>query len=253
MIYFLAVNYGTSYLIEEWVANIRNVYSNNTIVLVDNFKSEEERKKTIDICNKVNIDLILSDNIGYGRGLNKAIEYCFEKEKNKNFYIFAGNLDIEYVHIPDKLPKGKYVYVPIVEESIKKNRNPFLTKIQKNIFPIYYLAGYFKSIPLLYFAIAVNKVFSKIPSQIWAVHGSLFCFNSSCVENDKLLFNEKSFLYCEELEFASYMEHARVDFLNKKIKIIHKENAATGEINTSKKSFFKLWWPSYKNWYTRWK
>lgn len=251
--YFLSVNYGTSNLIEEWALNIKNICEDARLVVVDNFKTIEERKTVIDITDKIGIYLIKSENIGYGRALNKAINLCFEIEKDKNFNIFAGNLDIEFTNLPLDLEPGKFVYIPTVKESIKINRNPFLTQLQKKVFPLYYLAGYFKSVPLLYFAITINKLFSVIPSNIWAVHGSLFCFNSDCIAKNEALFNEESFLYCEEMEFASYMENANVIFLDSEISIIHQEHAATSEIVTSRKKFFDFWWPSFNNWYKRWK
>jgi hypothetical protein len=250
--YFITVNYGTSDLIEKWVVSIRRNINNSKITIVDNFYSDREREKTKQVCEKLNVNLILSSNIGYGRALNKAINYAFQVE-NGNFLIFAGNMDIEYINIPKKIHNGKCVFVPQIIENKRNNRNPFLTKIQKKVFIIYYLAGLLNSINFLKIAIGINKIVSLIPSQIWATHGSLFCFNSKCIENSREIFNESSFLYCEELEFASFMENIDAIFIKADIKVFHFGQVATKEVNKSKKDFFTLWWPSFKNWWKRWK
>ena len=253
LLYFLTVNYGTSEFIEKWASSIRSLSNKSTLVLVDNYKSQEERKKTIDITHNLDIHLIKSENVGYGRGLNKAIDFCLEVEGDVPFIIFAGNLDIEFEEISFDYNNDKSVYVPIVEEESNKNRNPMLTYAQKLIIPVYHYSCSKKSILLLYFAILLNKLTSLIPSRLWAVHGSLFCFNSNCVEKKKPIFNENSFLYCEEMEFASYMENNNAKFKQTAIHIKHQQKAATGKLVTSKNKFFELWLTSFNNWYRRWK
>jgi GT2 family glycosyltransferase len=251
--YFIGVNYGTSNLIIEWANNIRSFKKNALLIIVDNFKNESERCNIKKITIDNNIILIESDNVGYGQGLNKAIQYCIDLEKENEFIVFAGNLDIKYVSLPSILPSGKYVYIPLVKESTKNNLNPFLTYAQSKVLPMYMLVGYTKSIVLLYLIVIINKIISKFPSRIWTIHGSLFCFNSRCIKKNEPIFNENSFLYCEEIEFGSYMESHQVEFFLSDIEILHSEHVATSDLITSKQKFIEIWWPSFLSWYRKWK
>jgi len=250
--YFITVNYNTSSLIDNWIDNIREHAINSEIVIVDNYSTEEELQNVVEICIKKSVHLIESSNVGYGRGLNKAIKYSIEKENNVAFNIYAGNLDVSFSNIPTDLPSGKYVYIPEIKEKNRLNRNPFLTELQKYILPLYYLSGFLQSSLLLSMTTGVNKLVGYFPSKIWAIHGSMFCFNSTILQ-EKTIFNDNSFLYCEELEFASFIESNNIKYITTNIRLEHFGQVATGNINTSKKKFLKLWWPSFENWSNRWK
>jgi hypothetical protein len=251
--YFITVNYGTSNLIKVWASSIRKVSKDAALVLVDNFKSECERDRVKSIVKDLDIHFIESENVGYGQSLNKAIDYCFDLEGDRSFNIFAGNLDIEYKSFSLVKMDKKCVYIPTIQEVKNKNRNPFLTHLQKKNLYLYLIPAYFKSAYLLYFAVGVTKVIGKIPSKIWAVHGSVFCFNSECINKREYIFNEDSFLYCEELEFASYMEKNKVAFIEADIFVVHNANASTHEIKNSRKRHFEIWRVSFLNWLIRWK
>jgi len=248
---FITVNYGSSALLVQWAKNIRMQCSDTVLIVVDNFKNENERLKVINITKLYDIILIESDNIGYGAALNKGISYAMDRFSEKNLIFFAGNLDIIYKNIPKKYPIGRYVYIPIIKEG-KRNRNPFLTKLQKKILPIYRIAGLTQSLYVYYLVVIINKIIGLIPYKIWAIHGSLFCFNSLAIKEYKNIFNDNSFLYVEELEFASYMESNNIEFINSNIEIEHHAHISTKDIIAKRKIYLSIWWSSYKNWLIRW-
>jgi len=248
---FISVNYGTSGIIKDWIDSINKCYTGNKeFIIVDNYKSEEERKTIEKLSVKLRFHLIKSDNIGYGAGLNKGLYYAENELNLKNAIIFAGNLDLEYKNIPQNL-NGKYVYVPRVLEGTR-NRNPFLTKLQHKITSIYKFAAKYKISYIYYMVIIINKLVGFIPSKIWAVHGSLFCFNLSILDKNEMLFNENSFLYGEELEFASFMHSKGILFKDSEIIVEHSSHVCTKEVNDSTQKFLDLWSPSFLNWDKRW-
>jgi len=250
MYYFVSVNYGTSHIISDWICSIKNQCNKDkVIIIIDNYKNSEERKKVLQLSKELNFHLIESENRGYGNGLNKGIQYIKNNFGNKGI-IFAGNLDLEYKNIPELPIDNDYVFVPKVMEGTR-NRNPFLTRLQHKITPLYKIAGITQSPYLYYVVIAINKAVGLFPSKIWAVHGSLFCFSNSLIDND-ILFNNESFLYGEELEFASYMEFKKAKFFDTDIVVNHDSHICTKDINASTKTFLQFWWPSFKNWGDRW-
>lgn len=258
MYYFITVNYNSSHLVKDWITSIKKTCKNkHEIIIIDNFSTLKEKIIMQKLAKKYNFILIESSNIGYGAAINKGINYIknYENDKNKinnNIVIFAGNMDLIYKNIPEKLSIGNFVYVPQVYEN-NRNRNPFLTRLQKNLsINFYKLAAVTNSVFFYYIAIGINKLIGFIPSKIWAVHGSLFCFNYKLINKYEKIFNDNSFLYAEELEFASYMEYKNAIFINTDIIVEHKSHATTQYINKSRKDFLKLWIPSFNNWLNRW-
>lgn len=249
---FLGINYGTSYLIKEWHQSVIDLNRDAQFYIVDNYSTEQERLDTIGLCNELGIYLIKLENIGYGSALNKAFSVIQGHFKDCDFVIMGGNLDLRFLNLPANLSPGNYVYVPQVIEN-NKNKNPFLTKFQSRFLRLYKLAIISNSPLTLKIIIALFKVLKFFPSKTWAIHGSLFCFHSSVLSKTEI-FNEKSFLYCEELDFACYVERiSQSSFLTTDIKYEHYRNATTSEIRKRSISFFNIWKPSFVNWLQRWK
>lgn len=254
MYVFITINYGTSKLIKPWAESIRKNCSNCILILVDNYYSDEERQNVTSLANDHNIELIYSDNHGYGKSLNTALKYFkknLSKSKENDIIFFIGNIDINFLNIPKYLPKEKNVYEPTIKEK-RRNRNPFLTKLQSRYRFLYKLASRTESLLIYYIAVTFNKFLGIFPSKTWAIHGSLFCFHYLAIQKNIKIFNENSFLYAEELEFASYMEQNDVNFIKSDILVEHFPHAATIEIVRDRKNFIKIWKKSYDNWLERW-
>ncbi|MBY7962943.1 hypothetical protein KW476_11060 [Vibrio fluvialis] len=251
-IYIIGVNYGTSNLIIPWYNSVVDKAPQASLVVVNNYHSSEENERVNKIVKDLDITLISSENVGYGRALNKAINKIkSEISDGENVIFLCGNLDIKFKEIPKTFAVGKKAYVPVVSE-LGKNRNPFITKIQKRFLPLHKLSINTNNIIVFMGVITILKILSFIPSKIWATHGSLFCFNSSCLCDDENIFNEDTFLYSEELEFASYIESIGAKFVNTSLTYEHMAHAATFSIISDKSRFFEVWKPGFINWLKRW-
>jgi len=250
MMYFVGVNYGSCDYIKEWLLSIRENIRDAFVLLVDNYKCNSERIRVRSICEEYNIELIEAENIGYGKALNLGISYCREKSNNLNDIIFAGNIDIRYRRLASELSVGRYVYVPRVYEK-GKNKNPFLTRFQKRIARHQIHSARFRSKNMLYIIVLMTKCLKIIPSPIWTMHGSVFVFSMGCL-NHKSIFNEKTFLYSEEMEFGSYMEEVDVMFINADIVVDHIGHVSTRKISDEER-FMNYWIASIQNWYKRWR
>lgn len=251
MFVFISVNYGTCELIQGWVKNVRSFVPDAYFIIVDNFKSQDERLMVRELSRELSFILLEADNIGYGRALNLAISYAKKQLSSSEKIFFAGNLDIKYSSIPMDFPSGKYVYQPRAYEGLR-NRNPFLTRLQKKWLFLHFFTLKTNSPYALLFVTSCLKILGFIKSKVWTVHGSLFCFNEQCLY-DENIFNEKSFLYSEELEFGSYMEMNKCEFISSPLEYYHEAHVATSGLICSKEKFIEIWRPSFINWMGRWK
>lgn len=251
MNFFIGVNYDSSSCIKDWVLSINKCSQQSEIFIVDNFSSEAERQECLALSKEINFKLLTCDNIGYGRALNYAFSYikCNYNISDESVF-FAGNIDIIYSSIPQKLPNGNFVYIPKTMEG-NRNRNPFLTKLQSKVLPLYKVVVKTENGFLLKIIILINKIIGFFPSQPWAIHGSLFSFNGALLSDNTEIFNENTFLYCEEIEFASYCEEKKIDFVSSDIIYQHIAHVSTGKIITDLSSFIKVWKPAFINWNKR--
>lgn len=246
---FIAVNYNTSRLIEVWHNSIKKICDDNFLYVVDNFHSELERGRVVAICRRLGIHVLESENVGYGSALNKCLSIV--KSEHKDCIIVAGNLDVTFLKFPSDLPVGNYVYVCKAMEG-SKDRNPFLTTLQSKFLFLHKFSMASDNIFILTAVIFLIRMVGMFPSKLWAVHGSVFCFNSSLL-SDMNIFNENTFLYSEELEFASYVEHiSKSEFIFTGITYKHSAHAATSSIIKKKRDFLAIWKPGFANWQKRW-
>lgn len=247
MYYFLCVNYDSTDFVEKWANSINKLNLDCEKVVVDCYHSTDEREKIKKLAESMCFDLLYVDNIGYGRGLNLGLSYLSAKIKETQFSIMFGNSDIEFTSIGNIGDETVCIAPEIFEGS--RNRNPFLTRFQGRFLWLYDLAYYLRSRIIKRLASVVMKGLSIVPSKTYAVHGSLFV-----VENHIpiLPFNENTFLYCEEMEFAEYLMHQG-------IRIVKSENYSGkhfGGVSTSKafvgtKHKFSNWRVSWKNYRDR--
>lgn len=252
---FISVNYDSSSLISDWYESIKILDTDAQFILVDNYSNDLERELVEQICLDLGIKLLLSENVGYGGGLNLAYKYLLDYyEDLENMVIFSGNLDVKFKRLPLMSKKGNYVFVPKVYER-GRNRNPFLTKFQSHFLILHKFSVISKSLIVFRFVIILLKLASFFPSRIWAVHGSLFCFNGNVLMagNEGLIFNCNSFLYSEELEFASFIEQVSGSTLiEADIVCEHEAHATTSKLINNSNDFFEVWSPSFYEWLVRW-
>lgn len=253
--YFISVNYKTSHEIENWATNIRNLKPNANLYIVDSFSNEEEKKRTSDICRTLQIELLYSENLGYGNSLNIGLDAAKRDAANEidsSIFVF-GNLDVAYMLLPDETQSqhSAYALMPDVMEGTR-NRNPFMTKLQRKFAWLYWPAAKAKSNTLFLLAALTIKILGKIPSKAYACHGSVFCLNGLALKKiDEPIFNKKSFLYWEEIDYADLLNKHKIPLIKSKIAAKHARNASTFELARSRQNIINYWAASYENWIER--
>lgn len=250
--YFISVNYNSCESALLWLKSIRKLDPRGEVIIVDNYYSEDERRRMQAISDEHKIVLLTAENIGYGRALNAAFEYLKVKQiPVEDIVIFAGNLDVKFTSIAMKKQHFPSAYVPTVNER-NRNRNPFLTTFQRRLLGLHRLSLLSGNRYVFMSVILLLKLARLVPSKIWAVHGSMFIFDGEVLNNGRM-FNEETFLYSEELEFASYLQYNSIPLVDCDVAYEHVGGVATSAIVSSISDFMQIWKPSFINWLNRWR
>ena len=255
--YLIGVNYRTSELIHTWANSAREHIPQVELLLVDNFSSGAERKNVRQICEKLSITLILSENNGYGSALNTAFkEIKVNNHITKTDLIMAGNIDLEFENFLEPRKSEVTVYMPKIIERQKlryRNRNPFITQVQL------YCVCIFKPLLrcdaqfLIIFIQVLYKFLGYLPSKAKGVHGSLFCFNAGLLNLSANIFNDNAFLYCEEIEFAKFLETNHIAIEPWETVIVHEAHQSISQSFRRNRDRHELWKQSYLEFLNRWK
>ncbi len=253
MLYAIAVNYGTADVIHDWATSILQEHPDSCLYLVDNFKSDADRQAARVACEAAHIRMIESENVGYGRGLDVGLAMLLsEHEIASDDLIVFGNIDLSLSNVTVPASEAAMAYMPIVLQD-GAPRNPFLTHMQRRFVRLYDIAAVLRSPKILRLASGVIKLIGKLPSRAYATHGSLFVLNGAGLQAiPKPVFNEETFLYCEEMEFAEAVRAGKIGLIHCDIEVKHIGKVSTGAVTQTNKAFFDLWYPSWRNWRKRW-
>lgn len=239
--------------VPNWHASIIKQQPNARVILVDNFSNAQHRNKIAAYCTENGIELITLPNVGYGVALNRAIEYLSSYRDlgcEAQTVLVMGNIDVEFKYLPSTIPQKK-VYIPDATDGVRI-LNPFLTRCQKKFLKFHDFAERLDSKLILIIGILVLKCTRFFPSKPWAVHGSIFALDLQ-LATGAVIFNSNTFLYSEELEFASWVEKNDFELDYSEISYEHTGGVSTFEYRRSFKKFFSVWKVSFKNWRNRWK
>lgn len=253
-IFAVTVNFQSSHVVEEWVDSIRRFKSDAFFFVVDNYSSDDERRKIEEICKLKNIRLIHNDNTGYGSGLNLGLSVAVAAAKayglmQGSVFLF-GNPDVKFIRLPD-LENECCAYMPSVIES-KRDRNPFMTELQRRLVFIYWPAARLNSPLLFLVAASIIRIIGFLPSRPYAMHGSQFCLSGSAISiTGYKIFNESSFLYWEEMEFAETLRRNGIQIKASQIVCHHSRHVSTHAIVKDRKKINEFWKRSWLNWIER--
>lgn len=249
---FISVNYGTSHLISNYVLSIKNLISNAQIVIVDNYFSEEERLKVIEICKLLNVEVVENINNGYGNGLEIGINFVKREFEDISFFVLS-NIDLIFTKFDYKETDYACGYIPKSLNNGQYVDNVFMTKFQKLFINIHKIPFLRKNKNMFLLKILFFKLLKFIPSKAWAVHGSCFIISWNNKDIIQPIFNKNTFLYSEELEVASYMEKNGMPFISSNILIEHIGSVSTEKSFSSLSDKMDIFVESFDNWYSRWK
>lgn len=236
-------------------------YDNYEIIVVDNNSQNESVEKIkIFIEEKRNIHLIESkENLGFAKGNNIGIR--FARNKLKCDFVFVLNsdtiLDDKTIlqRLIDSYQKDENIAVinPVCCNVDREIQMPYLvcdSRMWKYCLKTgkYLIKQYLK----IKFNIRVKKNkekminISQIEKNKYIIQGCAYILTPEFFRYYSQIYPE-TFLYCEEMALAIYLEKAKLKtIINKEVIIIHKEGGSSSEIiNDQRKKRLKYQVQSY--------
>ena len=214
--------------------------SDYKVIVVNSFYDNKSLKECEETALANNADFIPDDNKGFGFGNNVGTEYALN---NYNFdYLIMSNSDIHVISLEglDIVKEENVVIAPYTHLPEGKEQNPNIPWRTKALLKIFKVAYDKESKPLLILARIItrgsrelfklyNFIAQKELYRIYCCHGSFIIFSKKAVETLYPVFDERVFLYNEELYLAERSRIKNVPILYcPHINVLHLEGASTG-------------------------
>lgn len=217
------------------------------IILVNNYADE----KSLNDARKIalesdDIDLVEMPNNGYGAGNNAGIDYAVQ---NYSFdYLVVCNSDTVIEKLDVNLldePIEPVIYAPEIICSTGKRQNPNWACYRPLIEKMQYVACKYDNQFLDLMAIALLKserlffqhLFKGVKrKKIYSAHGAFLIISREAVEKMYPLYDEKMFLFYEEVFLAKKAKKLGVStFYVPQIRVFHKEDGSMRLANVNQK------------------
>ena len=209
---YLCVNYDSSLVLNETLVEWKEKCNKVALFVVDNYINETEKNKVEIICDKHGATFFSRANLGYGAalnfGLSKILAEYSDVSNKKNTYVFFGNCDVKPVNeIKIDIPPNKIPMLNVYKKGV--NCNPYMNSAQVLFIFLLCLAGKKKSKTLFLLWRIFYNFARFFPARVIAVHGSLFCLSIEDLKVIHPIFDERVFLYYEELYFMKEINKLR--------------------------------------------
>lgn len=247
---FVVLVYRNTDVLKGFFESVRQKVSDYKVILVNSFYDEQSLDECRQYAETYHADFIPIENRGYGYGNNVGIEYVLG---NYYFdYLIISNSDIILENI-DNLPDSKDALVIAPDTTLLngKKQNPNIVCRSKSFLTLLKLA-YRKNNMLFWDGSHVisrltrelfrfYKMFViKKQYRIFGCHGSFFIVTYKASKLLHPLFNDRMFLYNEELYLAFNAESKNIPiYYIPSVKVTHLEGASTDAGVTDKAKCFE--------------
>ncbi|MBZ9786725.1 hypothetical protein LB456_04575 [Psychroflexus sp. CAK57W] len=247
--------------------SIKNERSEVGVVIVNSYYDDESMHCLKKIAQIYNCEYVNVDNLGYGYGNNRGIDFANQKFSYK--YLCICNPDIEFIEFSSNYLKDDLVnsiIAPCIYTKTGKKQNPYYYKHIKLIDLLKYRGFKSNVIQLFYMGVIINKMISfkerlitkfrsKRPIPIYACHGSCYFIGYEALEKIGLPYNEDMFLFHEEEHLAKIAsKNGITTYYEDSLVIKHFEDGSSTEIiksNLVRKYMEQSFITFYKYWYKK--
>lgn len=226
------------------------------VIVVNSFYDESSNEGCKKIATENNADFLEIPNKGYSYGNNVGCQYAIDHYLYT--YLMISNSDVilndfDYLY---QLNNKLAVYAPDTVMLTGHRQNPNIPYKSRLFLWLLSLAYKYESNTILRMAHVVNRLYreaylllSKLLNKkcirIFAPHGSFIVFTYQASVEMNPIFNDKMFLYNEELFLGFYCKRLGVPvFYAPKLKLTHLEGASSNAKSNSwsnhKQSFMEL-------------
>ena len=243
---FVVLVYKNTEDIQTFISSLEKTMTDYRIIVVNSYSDEKTASILKSISHERDCDFLQCENQGYGFGNNIGIKYAKEHYDFK--YLIVSNPDIEILRFPQKLPEETETSVigPYIQNLHHKPQNPYLIHdyrirnsimnrgFEKNSRFILNIGQLISRIDKVLFLIG-RMLFPKSVSPVFAVHGSFIIFPSSVINKLYPVFDERIFLFSEELDLAQRSKSEKIPIcFVPVIRILHKEDGSMKYESNSK-------------------
>lgn len=236
---FVVLTYRNYKDLEDFFASLCFCEATHKVIVVNAFYDEESNEIIKKIAENHEADFIKIENLGYGYGNNKGIE--FAKVNYQFDFLIVSNPDIEIrkMRIKDLTGFENAVIAPKIECLSGKMQNPMFYKKSNIALKMIYKGLKEKKNFLFVAGCAINKciricgiLVSGLKGKngflrIYQAHGSFVIFSRAVLEKFNNVYDEKIFLFAEECYLAKMLEDKNIStFYNSNIYVFHKEDGS---------------------------
>lgn len=226
-------------------------FSDYKVIIVNSFFNSDTERQCREMADRHGSDYLAVENKGYGAGNNVGIKYAMD---NYNFdYLVISNSDIEVKNLGylDRSSNTGSIYSPNTVMRTGKRQNPccpyklksYLYLIRKgyetNNYRIAKLGHLCNRIALWAFLLYSNIV-KKDEYPIFMGHGSFIIIGKDALSKLYPVFNDRMFLYNEELYLGLKTRKHGVQILYvPSMKVLHHEGASAGNVYSKQFQFYR--------------
>lgn len=252
---FVILVYKNTKVLHDFFDNFK--LKDSHVIVVNSYYDEQSLNDCESIAKSNSASFINIENKGYSYGNNIGIKYALS---NYTFdFLIVSNSDIvikQWKNL-DNYCNQNCIIAPQINILTNKNQNPNIPYFSKIAYYNLLRKGYrhnnkiwirlaqlFSRISReFYLCFNKFKTQKKEAKRIFSAHGAfiIFTYKSICTLNP--VFNDRMFLYNEELYLAFRCKLMNIDiFFDDEIKILHLEGASSSSVskNENKKSFLIL-------------
>lgn len=216
--------------------------TNKKVIIVNSYYDDATEESCRKYAKKHLSDFISVPNNGYSAGNNKGIEYAQTHYNYK--YLIVSNSDIVVESLPPAkdLPKGCLILAPKTQMINGKKQNPNLPYDIRFILILYKLYVKYDCKSFLKISYIISRLSRELffllsyfrkecSSKIFSAHGCFIIFSKMAVDRLFPLFDERIFLYFEEILLAYKCKHHDVPCIYyPKISVLHLEGASSSSV-----------------------
>lgn len=246
-IVFVVLVYKNIEVLSDFFKSLNIPYSHKVIV-VNSYYDDGTERKCADVAKSNNADYLAVPNNGYSYGNNVGCQYAIDHYSFK--YLMVSNSDVvlndfEYLK---KLTLERAVFAPDTKMLNGHRQNPNIPYNSRLFLGLLSVAYKYESDFLLRMAHIVNRLYREVyllytmilgknSIRIFAPHGSFVIFSYQAALELMPIFNDKMFLYNEELFLAFHCRQNNVPiYYVPKLKLTHLEGASSSSTSNSWKN-----------------
>lgn len=246
-IVFVVLVYKNIDVLEDFFKALHIPFSYHVIVVNSYFDADTE--KACQVTAKSNYATFIPvPNKGYGSGNNIGCEYALEHFKFEHLIISNSDIIIKDLSFLKTFQNRTAVFAPETRMLNNHRQNPNIP-FKSWGYMSFLKMGYKMDIPWIKeVGLAINrayrealflylKLFKKDYVKVFSAHGSFIIFTIDAINRLKPVFNDKMFLYNEELFLAYKCRKAQIPiYYVPKLKVLHLEGASSTESDNSWKN-----------------